>query len=52
MDAKSKKTLTETDIRTKFITLVIVGEGGAGWGLSTRNKHSASVLKGSGRGGW
>jgi type I restriction enzyme R subunit len=32
----NKKTLTEADIRTKFITPAIAGEGGAGWDVMTQ----------------
>ena len=32
----NKKSLTEADIRSKFITPAIVGEGGAGWNLMTQ----------------
>ena len=46
MDAKSKKSLTETDIRTKFITPAIVGEAGAGWDLMTQIREEVFFTKG------
>ena len=34
-----KKSLTEQDIRTKFITPAIVGEVGAGWDVMTQMRE-------------
>ncbi|MBK7731181.1 MAG: DEAD/DEAH box helicase family protein [Gammaproteobacteria bacterium] len=46
MDATHKKTLTETDIRTKFITPAIVGEAGAGWNVMTQVREEVFFTKG------
>ncbi|MCG3171651.1 MAG: hypothetical protein CALGDGBN_03292 [Pseudomonadales bacterium] len=43
MDGSQKKALTETDIRTKFITPAIVGDTGAGWDLKLRCWQGANV---------
>ncbi len=41
-----KKKLTEADIRTKFITPAIAGEGGAGWDLMTQLLEEHYFTKG------
>ncbi len=41
-----KKALTETDIRTKFITPAIAGEGGAGWDVMTQMLEEHYFTKG------
>ncbi len=46
MDAQQKKSLTETDIRTKFITPAIVGETGAGWDVMTQVREEVFFTKG------
>jgi len=42
----NKKALSETDIRSKFITPALCGSGGAGWDLMTRIKEEAYFTKG------
>jgi len=42
----NKKTLSETDIRSKFITPALCGEGGAGWDLMTQIREEAYFTKG------
>ena len=42
----NKKTLTEADIRTKFITPAIVGESGAKWNLMTQMLEEHYFTKG------
>lgn len=42
----NKKDLTETDIRTKFITPAIVGEEGAGWDVMTQLLEEYYFTKG------
>ena len=42
----NKKALTETDIRTKFITPAIAGQGGAGWDLMTQVWEEYRITKG------
>ncbi len=44
MDATHKKSLTETDIRTKFITPAIVGQ--AGWDVMTQVREEVHFTKG------
>lgn len=41
-----KKTLTETDIRTKFITPAIVGENGTKWNVMTQLREEVFFTKG------
>ena len=42
----NKKTLTETDIRSKFITPALCGPEGAGWNLMTQVREEAYFTKG------
>jgi type I restriction enzyme R subunit len=42
----NKKILTETDIRSKFITPALCGPGGAGWDLMTQIREEAYFTKG------
>ena len=42
----NKKALTETDIRTKFITPAIVGEGGSKWDVMTQVLEEHYFTKG------
>jgi type I restriction enzyme R subunit len=42
----NKKTLTETDIRTKFITPAIVGENGSKWDVMTQVREEVYFTKG------
>jgi type I restriction enzyme R subunit len=42
----NKKALTETDIRSKFITPALCGPGGAGWDLMTQIREEAYFTKG------
>lgn len=42
----NKKALTETDIRTKFITPAIQGEGGAKWELMTQLREEVYFAAG------
>lgn len=42
----NKKSLSETDIRSKFITPAICGEHGAGWDLMTQVREEAYFTKG------
>jgi type I restriction enzyme R subunit len=42
----NKKTLSETDIRSKFITPALCGPGGAGWDLMTQIREEAYFTKG------
>jgi type I restriction enzyme R subunit len=42
----NKKALTETDIRTKFITPALVAPTGAGWDLMTQIREEAYFTKG------
>jgi type I restriction enzyme R subunit len=42
----NKKSLTETDIRSKFITPALCGQGGAGWDLMTQVREEAFFTKG------
>lgn len=42
----NKKALTETDIRSKFITPALCGPGGAGWDLMTQVREEAYFTKG------
>lgn len=42
----NKKSLTETDIRTKFITPAICGPDGAGWDVMTQVREEAYFTKG------
>jgi len=42
----NKKGLTETDIRSKFITPALCGSGGAGWDLMTQVREEAYFTKG------
>ena len=42
----NKKALTETDIRSKFITPALCGEGGVGWDLMTQIREEAYFTKG------
>ncbi|GAA4352891.1 DEAD/DEAH box helicase family protein [Variovorax defluvii] len=42
----NKKSLSETDIRSKFITPAICGVGGAGWNLMTQVREEAYFTKG------
>ena len=42
----NKKDLTETDIRTKFITPAIVGENGSKWDVMTQIREEAYFTKG------
>jgi len=46
MHEPQKKDLTEADIRTKFITPAIVGEGGAGWDVMTQVREEVYFTKG------
>ena len=41
----NKKTLTETDIRTKFITPAIVGAAGDKWNVMTQIREEALLHK-------
>ena len=41
-----KKSLTETDIRTKFITPSILGEGGTKWNVMTQVLEESYFTKG------
>ena len=45
-DRMNKKELTETDIRTKFITPAIVGEGGSKWNVMTQVREERYFTKG------
>ncbi len=45
----NKKTLTETDIRSKFITPALCGPGGAGWNLMTQVRKEAYFTSGRAR---
>jgi type I restriction enzyme R subunit len=42
----NKKSLTETDIRTKFITPAITGKNGEKWDLMTQIREEAYFTKG------
>lgn len=42
----NKKSLTEADIRTKFITPALVGESGAGWDVMTQLREEYRFTKG------
>lgn len=42
----NKKALSETDIRSKFITPALCGPGGAGWNLMTQIREEAYFTKG------
>ena len=42
----NKKNLSETDIRSKFITPALCGPGGAGWNLMTQVREEAYFTKG------
>jgi type I restriction enzyme R subunit len=42
----NKKLLTETDIRSKFITPALCGPGGAGWDLMTQVREEAYFTRG------
>ena len=42
----NKKTLTEADIRTKFITTAITGKNGDKWDLMTQVREEAYFTKG------
>ena len=42
----NKKSLTETDIRTKFITPALIGAGGAKWDVMTQIREEAYFTKG------
>jgi type I restriction enzyme, R subunit len=42
----NKKALSETDIRSKFITPALCGDGGAGWDLMTQIREEAYFTKG------
>lgn len=42
----NKKALSETDIRTKFITPAICGQGGAGWNPMTQVREEVYFTKG------
>jgi type I restriction enzyme R subunit len=42
----NKKALSETDIRSKFITPALCGPGGAGWDLMSQLKEEAYFTKG------
>ena len=42
----NKKSLTETDIRTKFITPAIVGANGSKWNVMTQVREEAYFTKG------
>lgn len=42
----NKKTLTETDIRTKFITPAILGESGSKWNVMTQVLEELYFTKG------
>jgi len=42
----NKKTLSETDIRSKFITPALCGPDGAGWNLMTQVREEAYFTKG------
>jgi type I restriction enzyme R subunit len=42
----NKKSLSETDIRSKFITPALCGSGGAGWDLMTQIREEAYFTKG------
>ena len=42
----NKKALSETDIRSKFITPALCGPGGAGWNLMTQVREEAYFTKG------
>ena len=42
----NKKTLSETDIRSKFITPALCGPEGAGWNLMTQVREEAYFTKG------
>ncbi|MBI2398774.1 MAG: DEAD/DEAH box helicase family protein [Xanthomonadales bacterium] len=42
----NKKTLSETDIRSKFITPALCGPDGAGWNLMTQIREEAYFTKG------
>ena len=42
----NKKDLSETDIRTKFITPALTGPGGAGWDLMTQVREEYSFTNG------
>jgi type I restriction enzyme R subunit len=42
----NKKILSETDIRSKFITPALCGPGGAGWNLMTQIREEAYFTKG------
>jgi type I restriction enzyme R subunit len=42
----NKKSLTETDIRTKYITPAIVGSGGEKWNVMTQVREEAYFTKG------
>jgi len=44
--AVNKKQLTETDIRTKFITPALVGSNGDKWNLMTQIREEAFFTKG------
>lgn len=45
----NKKTLTETDIRSKFITPALCDPGGAGWNLMTQVRKDAYFTSGRAR---
>jgi type I restriction enzyme R subunit len=42
----NKKSLSETDIRSKFITPALCGSGGAGWDLMTQVREEAYFTRG------
>jgi len=42
----NKKALSETDIRSKFITPALCGPGGAGWDLMTQIREEACFRRG------
>src|SRR5882672_8086997 len=42
----NKKSLTEADIRTKFITPAIVGEGGSKWNVMSQLREEIYITKG------
>jgi type I restriction enzyme R subunit len=46
MSNVNKKALTETDIRTKFITPAIVGESGGKWNVMTQLREEVYFTKG------
>ena len=46
MSEINKKSLTETDIRTKFITPAIVGKDGGKWNVMTQLREEVYFTKG------